>query len=106
MFSLEHFIWLGISVVIIVGMFFIYRKCKLSYDTVLNIMLVVSVASETVKILCNMEPAPDGRTGKILDPGDLPFHLCSLQIFLMFALKFFVKKEDTKEKCSALCALR
>ena len=98
MFSLEHFIWLGISVVIIVGMFFIYRKCKLSYDTVLNIMLVVSVASETVKILCNMEPAPDGRTGKILDPGDLPFHLCSLQIFLMFALKFFVKKEETKEK--------
>ena len=98
MFTLEHFIWLAIAALIVVGMLFIYRKCKLSYDTVLNIMLAVAVLSEITKILCNMEPAPNGETGKILDPGDLPFHLCSLQIFLLFGLKFFAKKESVREK--------
>ena len=101
MFSTEHFIWLAISIVIAVGMFFIYRRFNLSFDTVLNIMLVMSVMSEVTKMMCNMIPAPDERTGKILDPGDLPLHLCSLQIFFMFFLKFFIKSEKNKENMLA-----
>lgn len=101
MFSLEHFIWLAISVVIVVGMTIAYKRFHFSYRCVLNIMLIVSVLSESTKILCNMIPAPDGRTGLILDPGDLPFHLCSIQIFLLFGLKFMIKKEETKEKMLA-----
>ena len=101
MFTTPHFIWLAISVVIIVGMFLIKNKFNLSFNAILNIMLVMSIASEVTKILCNMMDAPDGRTGKILDPGDLPFHLCSIQIFLMFILKFFIKTESGKQKMLA-----
>ncbi|MBR4942406.1 MAG: YwaF family protein, partial [Clostridia bacterium] len=101
MFSLEHILWLIISTAIIVGVLFAQEKFKFSYRFMLNTMLVVSILSETTKILCNMMDAPDGRTGKILDPGDLPFHLCSIQIFLLFGLKFLIKKEETKEKMLA-----
>lgn len=97
MFGVTHFIWLGISLVIVIGLLFIQKKFNLSFDVVLTIMLVMSVCSEVTKILCNMEPAPDGRTGLILDPGDLPFHLCSIQILFMFSLKY-IKNEETKEK--------
>ena len=44
----------------------------------------------------NMEDAYGG--GKILDPSDLPFHLCSVQLFFMFFLKVVIKNESTKEK--------
>ena len=97
MFGVTHFIWLGISLVIIVGLLFIQKKYNLSFETILTIMLVMSVCSEVTKILCNMEPAPDGRTGLILDPGDLPFHLCSIQIFFMFGVKY-IKNETFRER--------
>ena len=98
MFTLEHFIWLGISIAIFTIMFVIYKRFNLSFDTVINIMLTVSVLSEVTKILCNMLPAPHPDGGMILDPGDLPFHLCSIQIFLLFTLKFFIKSPTGKEK--------
>lgn len=101
MFTTPHFIWLGICVAIVLGMHFLYKKFHFSFRCILNVMLVMSVCSEATKILCNMIPAPDGRTGLILDPGDLPFHLCSIQIFLLFGLKFLIKKEETKEKMLA-----
>lgn len=97
MFGLTHFIWIGISIVIIIGLLFIRKRFNLSFETVLTIMLVMSICSEVTKIFCNMEPAPDGRTGLILDPGDLPFHLCSIQIFFMFAVKY-IKNDIFREK--------
>lgn len=97
MFTLTHFIWLGISVVIIIGLLFIQKKFNLSFETILTIMIVMSICSEVTKILCNMEPAPNGGTGLILDPGDLPFHLCSIQIFFMFAVKY-IKNDSFREK--------
>ena len=97
MFTLEHFIWIAISIVIIVGALLLQKKFKLSFNFVLNFMLVISVLSEVVKISCNLLPSPHTEGGMYLDPGDLPFHLCSIQIFLMFGLKFFVKSENTKQ---------
>ena len=97
MFSLEHFIWIAISIVITVGALLLQKKFKLSFNFVLNFMLVISVLSEVVKISCNLLPSPHTEGGMYLDPGDLPFHLCSIQIFLMFGLKFFVKSESTKQ---------
>ena len=38
------------------------------------------------------------KGGYVLNPGDLPFHLCSMQIFFVAALQFFIKNEQTKEK--------
>ena len=64
MFTTPHFIWLAISVVIIVGMFLIKNKFNLSFNAILNIMLVMSIASEVTKILCNMMDAPDGERVK------------------------------------------
>jgi hypothetical integral membrane protein (TIGR02206 family) len=96
MFTLSHFIWLFICVFIVAGMLFLNSKKKFCIDTVVNVMLIVSVVSEVTKILCNMEDGPKG--GKILDAGDLPFHLCSIQIFILFAYKFFVKDEKIKQK--------
>ena len=98
MFTLEHFIWLGISTVIFTAMLVIYKRFNLSFEMILNIMLTVSVLSEVTKILCNLQPAPHADGGMILDPGDLPLHLCSIQIFLMFILKYFIKTEAGKEK--------
>lgn len=97
MFTAPHFIWLAISIVIIVGTTLLQSKFKLSYNFVLNVMLVVAVLSESVKTLCNLIPSPQVEGGMYLDPVDLPFHLCSIQIFLMFGLKFFVKNEKTKQ---------
>ena len=97
MFTTPHFIWLGIVTLIIAGLLILQKKYDWSFDFVMNIMLTISIMSEVTKILCNMMPAPDGRTGMILDPGDLPFHLCSIQIFLLFGLKFLIKSPTTKE---------
>jgi uncharacterized membrane protein YwaF len=97
MFSTTHFIWLAISVVLITSLVFLQHKFKLSFNFVINTMLIISVLSEVIKISCNMIPSPHTEGGKYLDPGDLPFHLCSIQIFLLFGLKFFVKTEKTRQ---------
>ena len=97
MFSLEHFIWLAISIVTIIGSLILQIKFKLSFNFVLNFILGVCVVSEVLKISCNLLPSPNFEGGRYLDPGDLPFHLCSMQIFLIFALKFFIKTEGTKQ---------
>ena len=57
MFTTEHFIWLAISIVVIVGLTLLQGKFKISFDTVLNFMLVISVISEGVKISCNLMPS-------------------------------------------------
>ena len=96
MFTTNHFIWLAISVAAIAGLL-VYNKLRgISYDTVLNIAAVGSVISECVKIFSNMVEGYGG--GMHLDPGDLPFHLCSIQIFLIFYLKYFAKEDKTRER--------
>ena len=97
MFSTEHFIWLAISIVVIVGLTLAQSKFKFNFDTILNFMLIISAVSEAVKMSKNLLPSPHTEGGMYLDPGDLPFHLCSIQIFLMYGLKFFVKSEKTKQ---------
>lgn len=99
MFTLNHFIWLGISIVIIVGMLLFQKYKKLSFNTILTIVFCIAVLSELIKTASNMIEIYKG--GRVLDPGDLPLHLCSIQIFFLFALKFCIKKEETKEKLLA-----
>lgn len=97
MFTTEHFIWLAISVIIIAALLIVTKKLKLNIDVVMNIMLITSIVSELTKIACNMLPSPHMEGGRYLDPGDLPFHLCSIQIFLMFGYKFIAKTEKSKQ---------
>ena len=96
MFTPTHFIWLGICVALIAGMLVLTKYAKIPYKTVVTILFLVAVASELIKTFSNMEEGYQG--GMHLDPGDLPFHLCSIQIFLIFALKFLIKNAETKEK--------
>lgn len=95
MFTYTHFIWLAISILIVGIMYIVSKKLSLSLKTVLTIMCIVSVISEVTKILLNMVDGPKG--GKILDPESLPFHLCSIQIFFIFGLRFFITSERTKK---------
>ena len=95
MFTYTHIIWIAISILIIVAMLLISKFLKMSNKTVLTIMCVVSALSEIVKISLNMIDGVDG--GKVLSPGSLPFHLCSIQIFFIFGLRFFIKKESVKK---------
>lgn len=97
MFTTQHFIWLGICAVIIAVMLILSKKLKLNLDQVINILLIVMVASEFTKTMCSMLPSPHREGGRFLDPGDLPLHLCSIQIFITFAYKFFCKSEKTKQ---------
>lgn len=97
MFTTNHFIWLFISLAIIISLLILSKKLKLNIDTVMTIMIVMSMCSEITKIMCNMIPSPHREGGRFLDPGDLPFHLCSIQIFFMFGYKFMAKTEKAKE---------
>ena len=84
----NHFVFLGISVIIIVTSLIIFKKKNVSFNTVLNIMLVVAVLSELIKIGEYIEPYTN-EAGKVIgvyfDKEGLPFHLCSIQIIFLFA---------------------
>ncbi len=98
MFTANHFIWLaGCAVVIAVGAELAVRK-KISRRTACAIMSAICVLSESVKIMNRMEPSPFG--GYALDPAALPFHLCSIQIFIVFYMTF-AKDGPTKDKVAS-----
>ena len=93
-----HIAWILICFAIIIGMVFISQKFKFTYDTMLNILVVVCLLSEFIKTVVSFEyyVAPNGEAGYYLDPADLPLHLCSIDIFFFFGLKWFIKNEKTK----------
>lgn len=95
MFSLYHFIWLFICCLIIFFNILVVKKMNLSIKSVLTVMCIVSFISEVVKIFLNMEDSLS--TGKVLDAGSLPFHLCSIQIFFIYFLRFVIKNEKVKQ---------
>ena len=64
-------------------------KFKISFKTAVYITSIVCVASEMCKIFTHIDPVEnaDGEViGGVLSPGALPFHLCSILIFLIFNL--------------------
>ncbi len=97
MFTTNHFIWLFISVAVIIALLIISKKLNLNIDVIMTIMIIMSICSEVTKIMCSMLPSPHREGGRFLDPGDLPFHLCSIQIFFMFGYKFLAKTEKAKQ---------
>ena len=107
MFSLNHFIWLGICILVIVALLIINKKFNLSFDTNVTILFITAILSETIKISNGMTveitKEVDGvmQTFTYLDQTKLPFHLCSIQIFFILILKFVIKNESTKEKLLA-----
>ena len=82
MFTLKHFIWLGICLVFIVGMLILSKKLKFSLKRASLIMSIICIVSEVSKMMSDMQDNIDG--GMSLNPKSLPFHLCSLMIFVVF----------------------
>lgn len=93
MFTSDHFIWLGLSAVFVVGMLIFSIKKKLSLKTAGYIMTAICAFSEISKIMDDMTESAEG--GMHLDPGSLPFHLCSL---LLFGVLFITFGKDGKLK--------
>ncbi|MCQ2455243.1 MAG: YwaF family protein [Clostridia bacterium] len=90
MFSLNHIILLIVCAVTVAVSVLITTKLKLSSRKVSVIFFVICCISEIIKDFSNIIPSRFG--GFVLDPFDIPLHLCSLVIFAM--LYIVVTKND------------
>jgi hypothetical protein len=91
MFTLNHFIWLAISFLIIAVCLINLIKYKPDIDKVLSWASIGAVLSEITRALSLMHlvPSADGTTmTPFLELHNLPFHLCSVQVLLIFFTKF------------------
>ncbi len=97
MFTTEHFIWMGLCTVLIIGMSLLSVRLRFSFRTAAFIMAGIALVSELSKIISDMEyvNGTDAVEGMVLDAGSLPLHLCSLLIFAFFYLPF-AKNETIK----------
>ena len=95
MFTPNHVIWLGLCALGIVLGLAAAEKKNISAKTAGTVMCAISVFSESCKMMTHMLPSPQG--GFALDPNALPFHLCSMQIFIVFFITF-AKPSPLREK--------
>ncbi len=95
MFTVNHFIWLAACALAIVLGLREAEKRKISVKTAGMCMSSICLLSETCKMMTHMLPSPEG--GYALDPQALPFHLCSMQLFVVFYITFG-KDSPTKQK--------
>lgn len=78
MFTLEHFIWIGICVLFIISLSYISIKNKFSFKKAALIMACIALISEISKIMSDMTfvNGVDASEGMVIKAGSLPFHLC------------------------------
>ena len=91
MFSIQHIIWVIISVIIISLSFVYLNRKRPSLKDVLSACCIVCVASEVIKVLSCIEMVPSSDGTMIfpyLQMQHLPLHLCSIQIFTIFYCRF------------------
>lgn len=96
MFTAEHFIWLAICAAFIAVMTAVSVKKNFGLKLAGGIMVGFCIVSETGKVMSNMLESVKG--GMHLDPLCLPFHLCSLMIFVVFYITFG-KDGKPKQMC-------
>lgn len=91
MFTVYHFIWLAISVVLIAGTLVFLKQRRPPLKSVLSVCCVLCVLSELVKDLSVIKMVPSSDGSMLLpymEMQHLPFHLCSIQILLIFFARF------------------
>lgn len=86
MFSTKHFIWLGLCALAVLLGLAAAEKKRIPLKTAGMALSVISILSEFCKMMTHMLPSPMG--GYALDPNALPFHLCSMQIFIILYITF------------------
>lgn len=99
MFTLEHFLWLGICAIIIFLVVFLNKKFKFTVKQNITALFIISLICELFIIFSNMEYMDGGSfdtSGTYLPPNNLPFHLCGMQMLFSTLLMFVIKKENTR----------
>ena len=99
----NHFIFLGISIALIVATLILLNKFKVPFKKVLFAMFIVMIISELIKIneyVVTYTNNEGNVIGAYFDKEGLPFHLCSIQIFFIF-LVLVLKDGSFKEKLLA-----
>lgn len=100
MFTTNHFILLAMALVVVFLVIFLNYKFKFTYEQNIKALFVVGIISEIIKIASVMVYKVGDTfetTGGYIEPESLPFHLCTIQIFFVFALVFFIKNEKAKQ---------
>ena len=91
MFSLYHFIWLGISMALICLCLWQLKIRKPALKKVLTVACIGAAISELVKTfsMLHMIPSSDGSQMHLyMEMQHLPLHLCSIQLLLIFYVRF------------------
>ncbi|MDD3126976.1 MAG: hypothetical protein WC479_04715 [Candidatus Izemoplasmatales bacterium] len=94
MFTTMHFVILGICFVGATVILYFLKKKQVKLEKMMTIMVIVTVFSELGKVLARIDVV-DGKA--LLASEFLPFHLCSIQLFLIWYLKFFCKNKKIQE---------
>lgn len=94
LFRTNHILLLLLSALIIGIYLMANKRYKLTFGQNVNILVAVVVINEIFKLFINMEITDQGGYYKV---QNLPFHLCSLQVFLFLALKYFIRRESTRD---------
>ena len=105
MFSVYHFIWIGICVFLMGFSLTYISKKQVSLKQLLPVCCVISVISEVIKTLSvfKMVPSADGSVYyPYLELQYLPLHLCSLMIFVIF-ISPTEKTKSSKAISRAFC---
>ncbi len=100
MFTLYHFVWLGISVPVIILALLFLLKYRPPLKNVLSVACICCIFSELAKIFGVLQMVPDqsGQSMHLyLQMQNLPLHLCSLQIIAIYCARFMKegKARDT-----------
>lgn len=96
MFTINHYIWLFICFTLIICFTYYLIKRKPSLKNVLNVCCIVCVASELIKTFSSIKmiPSADGTMFfPYIEMKHMPFHLCSIQIILIFLARFTENKK-------------
>lgn len=99
MFSRNHLIWLGISLPVIALALYSLVRNKLPLKKVLRVCCILAVLSEYIKVFSSVEMLPMSAAEGLfpyLNPGHFPFHLCSIQIPLIFYVSF-ARPSETRD---------
>ena len=97
MFSIAHLIWLGCIFAAIAIAFVITKKLKPSHQIVHNIITVILIITHIIYMAVSMKEVDSEFGGFVLNPENLPFHLCSIMIYFTVFLHF-IKSETTRAK--------
>lgn len=103
-YGTNHLMLLVICLILMIILPIIIKKTNISFNKILNIMLILWIISETIKLCSNVSYLlSDGSFVKIIEyeakegitivrafypREELPFHLCSIQPIFMLIIKF------------------